>query len=142
MPSENSPIPVVFDTNVLVSAFTNGGIPAQALQLAISSKCELYLSLFILDELRRVLILKLHHSERLVDSFISELEENALIIQPRENVSVIKGKINDNRILEVAIVSDAVFLVSGDRKHILPIGKIGETQIVTPKIFLQVMEEL
>jgi len=47
MSFENNPIRVVLDTNVLVSAFSSGGIPAKALQVALSPICELVISDFI-----------------------------------------------------------------------------------------------
>ena len=142
MPSVIKPLSVVFDTNVLVSAFSRGGVPARALQIATSSQCELYLSSFILEELSRVLILKIHHSRHLVNTFISELQEQATVIQPKEILTVVKEKTSDNRILEAALAADAVFPVSGDKRHILSLRKIGPTQIVTPRIFIKAIEEL
>lgn len=141
MPFENK-IPVVFDTNILVSAFTNGGIPAQALQIALSSEFELYLSFFILEELKRVLELKLGHSPSLVEDFILELRESSTVINPKETLSIIKEKTSDNRILEVALASEALFLITGDRKHILLLRKIGNAQIITPREFVKVYENL
>ena len=73
MNSENNPIRVVLDTNVLVSAFSSGGIPSKALQVALSPICELVISDFILEELERVLVIKLNHGHGLVKEFLLEL---------------------------------------------------------------------
>ena len=142
MPFVNSPISVVLDTNILVSAFSNGGTPARVLQSTLILPFQLCLSSFILEELKRVLIIKLEHSSSLVDNFILELQETCIIIDPAETLKLIKNKVSDNRILEVALAAEALFLVTGDRKHILPLRRIGNTQIVTPKEFLNIVENL
>ena len=142
MSLENNPIRVVLDTNVLVSAFSSGGVPAKALQVALSPICELVISDFILEELERVLVIKLNHGQGLVNEFLLELQEGSTVVNQKEFLSVIKEKVSDNRILEVAVASDAMFLVTGDRKHILPLCKVGSTRIIPPKIFIHIIEEL
>lgn len=82
MNSENNPIRIVLDTNVLVSAFSSGGIPAKALQVSLSPTCELVVSDFILEELERVLILKLNHSQSI---------GNTRIITPKMFIQIIES---------------------------------------------------
>ncbi len=58
------------------------------------------------------------------------------LIEPRKRVHRIKKDATDNHILACALEAKADFLVTGDKKHILPLKKIGATRIVSPAEFL------
>ena len=63
----------------------------------------------------------------------------AIEVDPPRSVSVIREKDDDNRILECALSARAHYLVSGDRRHLLPLRKFRGVSIVTPA---EVMELL
>ena len=127
---------VIFDTNIYLSgaAFPES-FPGKVLQLAKARKLEVYCSKFILDEIKKNLIVKFGCSESWSEKFIEEILKFIKIIKPKIKLKIIKEKDDDNRILECALTVKANFLISGDKKHILPLKKINHTNIVTAKEF-------
>jgi putative PIN family toxin of toxin-antitoxin system len=130
---------VVFDTNVYVSAILFGGIPKQLILHALEGKFQLNISDEILTEVAAVLIKKFEFTDKKVELTLKLLKEIALTVKPKKTLQVIKNWPADNRILECAIEAKADYLVSGDRKHILPLKKIGSVKIVPPKSFLDIL---
>ncbi len=58
------------------------------------------------------------------------------IHEPPESVAVIEDDPTDNRILECALAADAEFVVTGDKKHLLPLGSFRGVSIVGLADFL------
>jgi putative PIN family toxin of toxin-antitoxin system len=56
------------------------------------------------------------------------------MITPRTRVNIVQD-LDDNRILECALASNARYLITGDN-HLLRIGQFKTTQILTPRSFL------
>lgn len=135
-----SKIRVVFDTNIFISAIIFGGNPRQCLELSRTSEVELLLSRAILVELAR----KLRDKFLWNDSEIKELIEGILVfarlISEGEKIKIIKDKA-DNRILECALKGKADFIVSGDKKHLLSLGKFKGIPIISAKEFLDIFYE-
>ena len=72
---------VLCDTNVLVSAFIAGGPPSRVIEAAIAGRIELVLADPVLDELDRILTIKLgFEAERLHDvvTLLSELASSRM----------------------------------------------------------------
>jgi len=129
---------VVLDTNVIVSALHFGGNPDKILNLANKRAVELLVSPFILDEVSRVLQRRFNWGEKEIDYALAAIKEIATLIQPVHNLSVIKEKDSDNRILECAVSGKADFIVSGDAKHILPLKEYLGIKILKPAEFLAI----
>jgi len=129
---------VTVDTNVLISSLiATGGSADQVIQLVREGEVEMVLSKFILDELARVLTQKFELPAQAVQSAVDRFQQLAIIVEPRAVVNVIKGKQDDNRILECAIAGRVDFLITGDKKHILPLASIQGIPIVGVTEFLQ-----
>ncbi len=112
---------VVFDTNVLVSAYTFGGPPAELMTRAIMGELELVTSPALLAELARVLADKLGFDTERVDAVVLQIVRIADVVRPASRLCVIADE-PDNRVLECAVEGDAELIVSGDR-HILNLGE-------------------
>ena len=112
---------VVFDTNVYVSAILFGGIPKHLILLALEGRYKLYISEEIFTEVTSVLIKKFKFSDKQIEKTIRLIKETALLTRPKRTLNLIKNWPADNRILECAIEAKANYLVSGDKKHILPL---------------------
>lgn len=124
---------IVTDTNVIVSAVHFGGPPEEILLLANNGGIELFLSPFILDETARVLEKKLQWERGRIRRLIEALEEVSTIIEPRPEASVVRDDEADNRILDCAVEAKADFLVTGDKRHLLPLKRHKGIRIVTPR---------
>ncbi len=133
---------VVFDTNVIVSGLNFPGNERLALELGLRGRFQLVLSPFILEELAGVLRRKLGWAEDRAAAAIRAVEKAALVIDPPRLADVIEGSHADNRILECAAAASADYLVTGDRRHLLPIGTYLGASIVNAPRFLSALAQV
>ena len=130
---------VVLDTNVIVSALNFPGNERLVLELALRGRFHLYLSRFILEEVAGVLTRKFGWDDELTARVPQGIENAATIIDPPGLPELIAGGHADNRILECAVAASADYLVTGDRRHLLPIGEHQGTSIVNAPRFLSAL---
>ncbi len=132
---------VVLDTNVIVSGLNFPGNERRALELGLRGRFQLVLSAFILEETAGVLSRKLGWAEERVAYALKTIEDAALVIEPPRLAEVIAGSRADNRILECAAAASAEYLVTGDRRHLLPLGEHRGSRIVNAPRFLSALEQ-
>ncbi|MXZ90330.1 MAG: putative toxin-antitoxin system toxin component, PIN family [Chloroflexi bacterium] len=133
---------VVLDTNVIISALNFPGNERMVLELALRGRFELVLSWFILGEVAGVLTRKFGWDEERTNQAIGILENAATVIEPpRLEEEVIEGGHPDNRVLECAVVAKADYLVTGDRRHLLPIGEHEGVSVLNAPRFLSALHE-
>ena len=132
---------VVLDTNVIVSGLNFPGNERLVLELALRGRFELYLSTFILEETAGVLVRKFAWDEERSSQALRALGNAATVIYPRRLPEMIEGGHADNRILECAVDASADYLVTGDRRHLLPLGEHGGTRILNAPRFLSALGE-
>ena len=105
---------VVFDTNVLVSAFiVPGGKGEEAFLLALRRKVDLYTSVPILTETTRILRIKFDQPEQDVVATLKLISRAATIVRPPRTIQVLED-LPDNRILECAVSAQVDLVVTGD----------------------------
>ncbi len=140
MPAESKTKPrVVIDTNVFVSGLTFKGKPREVLDLVWRGDIEAYISPFILRELEETLKKDFSWDRDQIKHTIEKIKAKAILVHPKSKVSVIKEKDDDNRILECAIEERVQYLISGDRKHLLPLKEYQGTKILSPAEFLRLL---
>jgi putative PIN family toxin of toxin-antitoxin system len=123
-------VKVVFDTNILVSAFTlPGGRGSQALGRIIHGADALAISKPIVDELVGVLARKFGQDREQLARTAVFLAELAEVVDPRDLLSVLTDE-PDNRILECAAAAGAERIVTGDRA-MLDLGRYQDIRIIT-----------
>jgi uncharacterized protein len=129
---------VLCDTNVLVSAFIAAGPPSRVIEAAIDGRIELVLADPVLDELVRVLTIKLGFEAKRVRDVTTLLSEiaSARLAAPTAAPEPITGDPDDDLILACAVAASVQIVVSGDRRHLLPVGEHGGVRIVTPQTLL------
>ena len=132
---------VVLDTNVIISALNFPGNERSVLELALRGRFEFYLSPFILEEAAGVLVRKFGWDEERTAQAIRVIENAAIAIEPLRLPEVLEGGHADNRVLECAVAARADYLVTGDRRHLLPIGEHQGTSIVNAPRFLSALEQ-
>lgn len=86
-------------------------------------------------ELTEKLREKFGFSEEAITDVLVGLYIFARIAAPRVNIDVIKKDPKDNKILEIAEEVKTDYIVSGDKKHILPLKKYNKTRILTATDF-------
>jgi putative PIN family toxin of toxin-antitoxin system len=127
---------VVIDTNVFISGLNFAGKPGQVLELFARGEVDVCVSPFILLELRNILTGRFQWKDEQVTRILSFIEEKTTMIQPKRRLSVIKGKDADNRILECAVEGKVDYLISGDKRHILPLREYSGIKTISPDEFL------
>ena len=133
VPGRGGPVPnmrVVLDTNVVVSALNFPGNERLVLELALRGRFESYLSRFILEEVAGVLLRKFGWGEERTTEAVLVLETAANVIEPPRLPEVIEGGHADNSVLDCAVAASADYLITGDRRHPLPIGEHRDARII------------
>ena len=128
---------VVFDTNIYISAIIFGGSPDACLEMARIGEIELYTSNGILLELTNKLRSKFFHTEEDIETIITALSNFIKVVEPKIRINKIKADPSDNKILEAAVEAKVHFIVSGDKKHILPLKEFQGIKIVSAGDFIE-----
>ena len=132
---------VVLDTNVIVSGLNFPGNERLVLELALRGRFELCVSPFILEEVAGVLVRKFAWTEERSAQALRALGDAATVVEPCRLPEMIEGGHADNRILECAVEVSADYLVTGDRRHLLPLEEHQGARIVNAPRFLSYLGE-
>lgn len=120
---------VIFDTNILVSAFEFPNGRAALVLLNIRSERDLmFISHPIIKELLRVLSDKFGRTEAELEGIRAFIQQFGRLVAPTETVHVLADE-PDNRILECAVAANADIIVTGDRQ-MLALGSFRNIRIL------------
>jgi putative PIN family toxin of toxin-antitoxin system len=131
---------VTADTNIYVSGFEFGGLPRQFLDLAAEGEFRLDISEAILIETLRVLRDKFQWNVPELREAEQDIRGYTQHVSPTQTLDVITSDPPDNRILECALAAKSDFIVSGDARHVLPLGSFEGIQIVKVGRFLELLK--
>jgi putative PIN family toxin of toxin-antitoxin system len=134
---------VVFDTNVLLSAFLTEGLCSKLLLRAKRGEFDLYLCPFILHEFRDKLKNKIRATSIEIREAISLVREAASMTAPEiSDVRVYKASKDpdDDKVIECAVSVGADYIVTGD-SDLRQIESYGAVRIISPRSFESLFEE-
>ena len=127
---------IVIDTNVLISGVFFGGFPRKILSAVVSQKITACATAEIINEyeeiVQEIINRKQGHINRAI---LSPLIQAMEIIEPVTHIGICRDP-DDNKFLECAKDSHALYIVSGD-KDLLVIEQFGNIQIVNAKDFCE-----
>jgi putative PIN family toxin of toxin-antitoxin system len=129
------------DANVFISAFAFGGVPSEVVDGLLSGDFRHVTSAHLLEEVRRNLAGKLKLDENEVGLFIDFIEDTSSILKPSGQLKAISYN-PDNVILELAVIGGCDVLVTGDKKHLLPLNPFRGVVIEPPSQFLKRLRSL
>lgn len=133
-------VTVVLDSNVLISGFAlPSGNSFEILQALDRGKIRAYISLFILDEVARNLPKFPALNESSIEAAIAYLREHCMVIDPPSLSSLEDLSPQDNKVLDCAIYSQSLYLVTGDQ-GLLRIGKHQGVELISPREFLAIIQ--
>jgi putative PIN family toxin of toxin-antitoxin system len=126
---------IVADSNIFISAFIWGGLPARLIESAIRGEVDLYISQSIIDETMRVFRRKGFDEAALAEA-LNYISASAAVVSPAEKLNVIENDPDDNKIIECAVAAGADVIVSGD-KHLLRLGQYRGIRIMQVRELLE-----
>jgi len=130
-------VKVVLDSNIYISAFGFDRGPERIIDLGLASNFRIYSSLYIIEEVTKVLHEKLGMSERFATLAGKRIIRFSKVVAVRG--SSLRGPIpidlNDGPIIKTCLTSRADFLVTGD-KELFSLAVRG-LKIVSPAQFLR-----
>jgi putative PIN family toxin of toxin-antitoxin system len=128
---------VVLDSNVWVSAFAfQGIIPNHILDLVKTRQIRSVTSEPLIDQVVRALT-RLQTSASRVQAAEIVMKQTSRLVHPSVRLEVISDKESDNRVLECAVTGEVDAIVTGDRKHLLPLRRYAGIPILSPSDFLE-----
>jgi putative PIN family toxin of toxin-antitoxin system len=130
---------VTFDTNILLSGVGWRGRPYQCLELARAGRIEGVTCRELLEELSEKLVTKLRFSPAQVTDTIADLLTWLRLVSISNALDVVAADPDDNKVIECAVVGRATHIVTGDRRHLLPMGSYQGIDIVTAAEFLALL---
>jgi putative PIN family toxin of toxin-antitoxin system len=129
---------VVFDTNVVASASFWRGAPFDCLASWAEGRCQAAVSPELLAEYHETMEkLRLEYPRHQYVRWAEALTEAANLFFPTERAGGATSDPGDEKVLECALAAEAEKIVTGDRKHLLPLRKFRGIEIVSPADFLR-----
>lgn len=128
----------VFDTNILFSAVGWKGKPFECVELARAGTVEGVTCQELLDELAEKLETKLSFSPEQVVETLADLMTFLRMVSIPGVLKAVLADPDDDKVLECAEVAGASHMVTGDRRHLLPLGFYKGIPIVTAADFLTI----
>jgi putative PIN family toxin of toxin-antitoxin system len=129
-------IVATFDTNILLSGVGWRGNPYRCLESARASIVEGVTCKELLDELVEKLQTRLNFSDAQVTDTVADLLTFLRVVSITNTLKVLDTDPDDDKVLECAVVGGATHIVTGDHRHLLPLGSYQSISIVTASAFL------
>lgn len=137
--SAHQPLRLVLDTNVVVAGLLWNGPPRRLIELAIKDQAvELFSSPVLLAELTRTLdytkfAARIQAFGTSIEVLVAQYAALVSLVTPTTIPRVVVGDADDDHVIAAAVAAHAEFIVTGDRKHLLPIGSHHGIAIVTAR---------
>jgi putative PIN family toxin of toxin-antitoxin system len=132
---------VVFDTNILFSAIGWKGKPFECVELARSGAVDVVTCAELLDELSAKLQSKLSFTaDQAADSVIDVMTFSRVVAIPGR-LKAVAADPDDDKTLECAVIANATHVVTGDRRHLLPMCTFQGVYIVSAADCLKLCAE-
>ena len=137
--SGSQPLRLVLDTNIVVAGLLWNGPPRRLIELAIEGETvELYSSPVLLDELAHTLgyskfAARIDGFGTSIAALVAQYTALVNLVVPASVPRIIVNDADDDHVVAAAVAARAELIVTGDRKHLLPIGSHQGIAIVTAR---------
>ncbi len=125
---------VILNTNVILSALIHKGVLKDLLDY-VSTECIVYISPPLINEVKDKLKNRFNANLELFNQFLT-IVSFAQLFSPPIKVNFSTDP-DDAFLLELAEASMADYLITGDKKHLLPLKKWYSTKIISPSDFMK-----
>ena len=135
---------IILDTNVIVSALISNSIPTKILyELVLTKEVETCLSDEIFTEYVEVLgrdkFSKFANFKTKADIVLNKLRENSIFHKTNRKIEILTD-VTDNKFLELAAVSSADYLITGNTLD-FTLTEFEYTRILTPREYWEIVSK-
>lgn len=131
---------VVFDTNIVASASFWRGKPFDCLAVWADGGVAAFVSPQILSEyFDTIEELASRYPEKERTAWVEQLTASADLVFPAERARGSTSDPFDEMVLECALAAGVDYLVSGDKKHLLPLREYRGVKIISAAEFLKLV---
>lgn len=147
MTAASGPPPrLVLDTNVVVAGLLWQGPPRRLLEAAIAGEVDLFSSAMLLDELAHTLAYakfaaRVEAFGTHIEALVAQYTALVSLVAPASVSRVVTYDADDDHVIAAAVAARAELIVTGDRKHLLPIGSHQGIAIVTAREAVERLQE-
>lgn len=126
--SAHRPLRLVLDTNVVVAGLLWHGPPRRLIELAVEGDAvDLFSSPVLLDELAHTLsyakfAARIRSFGTSIEALVAQYTALVSLVTPATVPRVVANDADDDHVIAAAVAARAELIVTGDRKHLLPIG--------------------
>jgi len=130
----------VFDSRLLLGAFfVPGSFQDRILAHLVQGRFEHVTSVPILREVDKFLLYALKEPRESRARVVDFIKRLSTIVHPVTQVKIVSARPMDNLIFEVAEDARPDYIVSGDKKHVLPVGSYKDIPVLAPPAFMKVL---
>lgn len=129
---------ILFDTNVLASAFTSLGLCHEAYERALLT-ADMMTAQRLLDELHRTLVTKMKIDVLLADEILAELANELEVVEPAPLPKPICCDKDDDWVLATGLAGRGDVIVTGDA-DLLVLKEFQGIKILSPRQFIEWMD--
>lgn len=122
---------ILFDTNVLVSAFMAGSSCYDVIEHSIDEH-EIYYTAFVIDEFKRVFRNDFGYPEAVINELVRFITKFFIKGKTASTVENVCRDSNDNQVLADTVVNDIEIIITGD-KDLLDLKTYKGIKIITPR---------
>jgi putative PIN family toxin of toxin-antitoxin system len=145
--SAHQPRRLVLDTNVVVAGLLWNGPPRRLLEAAIAGEVDLFSSAVLLDELVHTLgyakfAARIESFGASIAALVAQYTALVSLVAPASVPRVVASDADDDHVIAAAVAAGAELIVTGDRKHLLPIGSHQGIAIVTAREVVERLEAI
>ncbi len=127
---------VVYDTNILLSGLGWKGAPYRCVELARNGRVVGLTCSEILEEFAEKLTTKFGFSPAEKTEVVTDLLGFLRPVKITNTFKFVDSDTDDNKVIECAVVGSASHIVTGDRRHLLPLESYQGILIVSASDFL------
>ena len=131
---------IVLDTNVLVAAFITHGVCNELFENCTLHH-EVFVSKFILEEFRDVLIEKFDFTSNQANEAVRLLQTRSTIVNPTSLDRPVSRDPDDDNVIATAVAAACNCIVTGD-KDLLCLERFQGIEILPPNAFWQFEEKM
>ena len=124
---------ITFDTNVLLSAtLWNGSVAQKLLFELIKQEVKIYSTIEILSEYQEVLKRDFDFSDQELSEIMEKIFAFITLVKPTKRVILVKDDPDDDKIIECALESNSMYIITYD-KHLLNLKEYHGIRIIKPE---------